>query len=282
MRVLASLIADFLDVPLKGANGPISGFCSAQDERPDGYELLSFYNQAPPIWTPRRGLTILPPGAVLVGPSVSVKNPRLAFIKVVDQFFPNDSAEYCRVNGFLTRDRIRPGGYSTLPNIGRGTVVRDSAVVHTCVTLGEDCLVQSSSVIGEEGFGYEPDDNGHILRFPHIGRVIVGNRVVIGSNTTICRGSLSDTVIDDDVKIDGLCFVAHNVHVGPRSMLVGRCEISGSVNIGADCWIGPGSAIIDHVTIGDGAFLGVGAVVIRDVPPRAVVVGNPAKIIRYR
>lgn len=146
------------------------------------------------------------------------------------------------------------------------------------VIIGEDCDIQPGAVIGGNGFSFDKW-KGEIFRFPHIGRCILGNRVEVQANACIARGSLCDTVIGDDVKIDRLVHVAHNVHIGEESVLTAGAIIGGSVEIGKRVWVGLNAVINDNLKVGEGATIGTGAVVIRDVVPHTTVVGNPAREI---
>ncbi len=193
---------------------------------------------------------------------IEVDNPRLAFIKAANHFFPRHKR--------------------SIPIVHPSSEVRPSAVLSGSVTIGECCLIKSGAVIGEEGFGFEYDPDGIPLRFPHVGGVRIGNNVEVGANTVICRGALGDTIIENHVKIDDRCFIAHNVHIGARGLIIAGAEISGSVKIGEGAWIGPNAAIKEKIQIGKDALVGIGAVVIRDVPPNTVVVGNPARELRKR
>lgn len=160
--------------------------------------------------------------------------------------------------------------------------IHATAVVNGCVTFRGTVTVGALSVLGEQGFGLEPDSTGRYLRIPHVGGVQIGDDVEIGALVAIARGTVDDTVIDDGVRIDDKVFIAHNAHIGKNTLVIAQAEISGSVHIGDGCTIGPGAVIREHVTIGDGTLIGLGAVVVKDVPAHVVVAGNPARILRDR
>lgn len=163
--------------------------------------------------------------------------------------------------------------------IGPGTVIAPGAVILSRVRIGADCHIGPNTVIGTDGFGYERDAEGVPFKFPHLGGVRIGDRVEVGANAAIDRGSLDDTRIGDDCKIDNLVHVAHNCDVGARSYLIAAAQLGGSVTVGEDVWVGPQVAMKQKVRIGDGATVGVGAVVIRDVAGATVVAGNPARLL---
>lgn len=139
-------------------------------------------------------------------------------------------------------------------HIGRGTKLwANVTVYHDCI-IGEDCLLQSSAVIGSDGFGYA-NDAGAWVKIPQLGRVVLGNRVEIGSNTSIDRGALEDTVLHDGVIIDNLCQIAHNVEIGENTAMAACSVIAGSTVIGRQCVIAGMVGINGHINIADGTTL---------------------------
>ena len=184
---------------------------------------------------------------------IIVDNPRLWFIRVVREFF-------------LPRE---PPG------------VHPSAVInYECVELGGNVRIGPNCTIGFEGFGFEPDEDGAYERFPHIGKVIIGDDVEIGANTCIDRGALGDTIIGDGTKIDNLVHVAHNVKIGKNCLIIALTCLGGGVIVEDGSYLGIGSLIRNQMKIGKRAFIGMGAVVVKDVEPEVTVIGNPAKPMR--
>jgi len=140
--------------------------------------------------------------------------------------------------------------------IGAGSVVgadcKLSANVVVChdVTIGERVNILPGAVIGSDGFGLA-NENGRWLNVPQLGSVRVGNDVEIGANTTIDRGALDDTVLEEGVRLDNQIQVAHNVHIGAHTAIAGCVGISGSARIGKYCMIGGGAGIVGHLEIAD-------------------------------
>ena len=141
-------------------------------------------------------------------------------------------------------------------NIGAASVIGENSILyprvvvyHNCV-LGNNLIVHSGVVIGADGFGFAMDE-GHWLKIPQIGRVVIGNDVEIGANTTIDRGALDDTVIEDDVKLDNQIQIAHNVRIGAHTAIAGCVGIAGSATIGRYCRIGGSAGILGHLQIAD-------------------------------
>jgi UDP-3-O-[3-hydroxymyristoyl] glucosamine N-acyltransferase len=150
--------------------------------------------------------------------------------------------------------------------IGPGSVVLEGAVigadtrlvarVTVCegVTLGERCLIHPGVVIGADGFGLAPD-RGEWVKVPQVGGVRIGDDVEVGANTTIDRGAIEDTVIEDGVKLDNQIQIAHNVRVGAHTVMAGMSGISGSTTVGKRCMIGGQVGIAGHLTICDDVVL---------------------------
>jgi UDP-3-O-[3-hydroxymyristoyl] glucosamine N-acyltransferase len=122
-------------------------------------------------------------------------------------------------------------------------------IYHDCV-IGDNLIAHSGVVIGADGFGIAMDE-GRWIKIPQIGRVVIGNDVEVGANTTIDRGALSDTVIEDGVKLDNQIQVAHNVHIGAHTAIAGCVGIAGSTTIGRYCRIGGSAGILGHLQIAD-------------------------------
>jgi UDP-3-O-[3-hydroxymyristoyl] glucosamine N-acyltransferase len=163
-------------------------------------------------------------------------------------------------------------------HIGAGTVIGSHADIR-CAVIGKDCKIKPSAVIGGAGFGVTGDEHG-MLDIPHLGRVIMGDRVSIGSQSCIDRGQIGDTIIGDDVKIDNLVQIAHNCHIGKGTVIAGHTGISGSCHVGEGVQMGGNVGLADHLTIGDGASIAARAGVMHDIPAGEVWSGIPAMPIR--
>jgi UDP-3-O-[3-hydroxymyristoyl] glucosamine N-acyltransferase len=141
-------------------------------------------------------------------------------------------------------------------HVGDGTVIGSGSRLFPNVTIYHDCLIgervilHSGVVIGADGFGIAMDE-GLWVKVPQIGRVVVGNDVEIGANTTVDRGALDDTVIEEGVKLDNQIQIAHNVHIGAHTAIAAFAGVAGSARIGRHCRIGGASGIAGHLTIAD-------------------------------
>ena len=149
--------------------------------------------------------------------------------------------------------------------LGAGTRLAPRVVIYAGCVLGRNCIVHSGAVIGSDGFGFAREKDGRWLKIPQAGRVLIGDEVEIGANTTIDRGALDDTVIGDGVKIDNLIQIAHNVHIGEHTAIAGCVGIAGSTRIGARCMIAGGVGIAGHLTIADDVVISAATVVVKSI-----------------
>lgn len=228
--------------------------------------------------------------AELVVPHVISANPRLDFCKVLCEFFPNLPSpgieKTAKVSGTaIIGENVYIGHNSVIGTnvkIGSGTTILHNTIISEESEIGCNCFIKSNTVIGEKGFGFARDIDNVPVKFPHYGKVKIGDNVEIGALNTLVSGALQDTVIKDNVKTDDHVHIAHNCIIGENTLITACAEISGSVKIGKNCWIGPNASIIDHIEIGDNAFVGLGAVVTKSFPIYAKIVGNPARNIEKR
>lgn len=135
--------------------------------------------------------------------------------------------------------------------IGAGCHFYPNVSVYHGTQIGDRVALHSGCVIGADGFGLAWE-NGVWFKVPQVGRTIIGNDVEIGSNTSVDRGALDDTVIEDGVKIDNLVQIAHNCVIGANTAIAGCAGIAGSTKIGRNCLIGGAAMILGHIEIGDG------------------------------
>lgn len=168
--------------------------------------------------------------------------------------------------------------------IGRGVKIGRKCTIGPHVTLshclvGDRVAIYPGARIGQDGFGFAMDANGHV-RIPQTGRVVIEDDVEIGANATIDRGAGPDTVIGRGAMIDNLVQIAHNVTVGPRSIIVAQAGVAGSSSLGSFAVMAAQSGVAGHLKIGDGAQVLAQAGVMRDVPPGEKVVGAPARPAR--
>ena len=123
-------------------------------------------------------------------------------------------------------------------------------IMHDCV-IGDDCVIYPNTVIGSDGFGYAPQEDGTFQKVPQIGNVVIGNKVEIGANTVIDRATMGSTVIKDGVKLDNLIQIAHNVEIDENTVIAAQTGVAGSVKIGKSCMIGGQVGIAGHLSVAD-------------------------------
>jgi UDP-3-O-[3-hydroxymyristoyl] glucosamine N-acyltransferase len=220
---------------------------------------------------------------------IATPTPRAVFFSLLKAFFAQASPAFVAPNATVLSPRIAADvhiGYNSFigPDvvIGARTRIENNVTIDGEVTIGEDCLIGSGAVIGAPGFGYFDDAQGRLQKIPDFGGVTIGDRVYVGANACISQGTLTDTIIGDDSKIDMLAYIAHNVVVGRECLVIGNSMLSGSVQLSDRVWVAPGATLSDHVEVGRNALIGVGAAVTQNVADNAVVAGVPARFLRNR
>lgn len=171
--------------------------------------------------------------------------------------------------------KIYPGAFiGRNVTIGKGTIVQTGAHIENA-TIGAECVINAGAVIGKDGFGYTRQ-NGHNVFIPHVGRVIIGNRVSVGANTCIDRGAMTDTQVGDGTKIDNLCQIAHGVVIGKECFLASGVGLAGGVVVGDRALLAGQVGIANGVKIGNDAEIGAHSGVFRSVPDGQKHMGYPA------
>ena len=161
--------------------------------------------------------------------------------------------------------------------VGDNTVLYSGVKVYTDCQIGNDCILHSNVVVGSDGFGFAPKEDGAYEKIPQTGNVIIKNGVEIGANTAIDRATMGSTVIGDGVKLDNLIQVAHNVEIGKNTVIAAQTGISGSTKINKQCVIAGQVGIVGHITIADGTRIGAQSGISKSVnQPLTILSGTPA------
>ena len=148
--------------------------------------------------------------------------------------------------------------------IGDHTQLQPNVVIYRDCIIGRHCNLFAGVVIGADGFGYA-EESRRWVKIPQVGRVIVEDNVDIGANTTIDRGALDDTVIEEGVKLDNLIQIGHNCRIGAHSVIAGCVGIAGSAQVGRHCRIGGAAMILGHLSIADGVTISPGSMITRSI-----------------
>ena len=160
--------------------------------------------------------------------------------------------------------------------IGSGTKIHSGARILSGTIIGENCVIHSGCVIGSEGFGFAPQQDGTHKKVPQTGIVRIGNNVDIGANSTIDKATLGATIINDGVKLDNQIQIAHNVEIGENTVIAAQVGIAGSTKIGKSCVIGGQAGFAGHLTIGNGVQVQGKTGVTRNIKDNAILQGTPA------
>ena len=221
-------------------------------------------------------------------PIISSKNPRLDFQRIIMEFFseeefksgihPSATLEYnvqlgknvyVGANCYIAKDVI----------IGDNTKILSNTVIFGITKIGKNCVISSNSTIGSEGFSFSFDET-EFIHFNHIGEISIGDNVWIGSNCTVEKSQIGQTVIEDHVKIDDIVHVGHNSIIKKAAQITAGSVISGRAKIGKGCWVAPNSVIDAGCEIGDGCIVGTASLVMSNFPKNSVIVGSPGKLLR--
>ncbi|MEI6092204.1 MAG: UDP-3-O-(3-hydroxymyristoyl)glucosamine N-acyltransferase [bacterium] len=157
--------------------------------------------------------------------------------------------------------------------IGNDSVIYPNVSVYQNSVIGNNVIIGASTVIGSDGFGFIKDEDGTMLKIPHIGGVIIEDNVEIGSNTSVDRGTLCNTIIKKGTKIDNLVQIAHNCIVGENNILCGMVGLSGSTELGCNVIMGANSGTKGHIKIGDNCIVTARTSVSKDLKPGSEVKG---------
>ncbi|WPX96426.1 UDP-3-O-(3-hydroxymyristoyl)glucosamine N-acyltransferase [Candidatus Bandiella euplotis] len=229
---------------------------------------------------------------------VVMQNPRLLYALLIEKFYPQRKSESYISELAVVKPSARVGsncvilegviigknsiigdgvfiGCNTV--IGDGVRIGDNTRIDTNVTvvyamIGSGCHIYSGVRIGQDGFGFIP--GGPKIR--HVGIVEIGNNVEIGANTCIDKGTLENTVIKDNCKIDNLVQIGHNVEIGRGTIIAAQTGISGSTKIGENVMLGGQTGIAGHLKVGDKAMAAGKSGIINDIEAGGVVAGYPA------
>ena len=160
--------------------------------------------------------------------------------------------------------------------VGDNTIVFSGSKIYSECVVGKNCVINSGAIIGADGFGFAPNENGEYIKVPQTGNVILEDFVDIGAATSIDRATLGSTIIRRGVKLDNQIQIAHNVEIGKNTVIAAQTGIAGSTKIGENCQIGGQVGIVGHITIGNNVRIQAQSGIGRNVKNDEVLQGSPA------
>lgn len=166
--------------------------------------------------------------------------------------------------------------------IGDNTTLYAGVKLYADTVIGSRCTLHAGVVVGADGFGFAPKEDGSYDKIDQIGNVVIEDDVEVGANTTIDRATMGSTIIHRGVKIDNLCQVAHNVVVGNNTVMASQSGIAGSCKVGENCVIAGQTGIVGHITVGDHVTIGAKSGVTRNIKSGQTVWGIPAMDAKKR
>ena len=212
---------------------------------------------------------------------VFVNSPQLAYSNFALEYSKekeksNRSRKYINKNNSIFGENVI---------IGKGTIIEPGCFIDHDVKIGDNCkifvgnntLINENALIGANGFNMTEDESGNKMRMPTLGKVIIGNCCEIGAFNNVSAGSGGDTVFEDNVKIDALVHIGHDVYLHKNVEITAGSVIGGFVEIDEGGYVGIHSVLRNRIKVGKKAFVGMGAVVTKSIDDGVTVVGNPAK-----
>lgn len=202
-----------------------------------------------------------------------VDNPRLEFAKFLNfllksikknKTFKFNHLGYYHGENITIGENVLIEPFVRLGNnikIGNNTIIKSGVIIEDNVIIGENCYIRENSIIGGEDFGIETDIDGSTVRIPHFGGVRIGNNVEIGAGSTVCSGTIEETIVEDYVKIDYSVNVGHNTRIGRGTLICSGALIGGSSILGNNVFVGMNASIKSKMIIGNNAVIGMGSII---------------------
>ena len=280
MSIRAHELAERLGLELSGdGNVELDGVSSLSSARPGTLTFFGDNKYKKQLLTTTASVVILKEENLADCPVTAIvaSNPYLAYAKAAQILYPQAPSDgivhasavvgdSCDISdsvsigphvvigdGVVLADGVQVGAGCVIGDgckIAAQTILKPNVTLLHEISIGERCIIHPGAVIGGDGFGFASDD-GIRVKIPQVGRVIIGNDVEVGASTTIDRGAVDDTVIEDGVKLDNLIQIAHNVHIGAHTVIAANSGVAGSARVGKYCLIGGFVGIVGHIKIVD-------------------------------
>ncbi|EAQ41501.1 UDP-3-O-(3-hydroxymyristoyl)glucosamine N-acyltransferase [Polaribacter sp. MED152] len=308
MKFTAQQIADILEGEIEGnPNEEVSKLSKIEEGENGSLTFLSNPKYNPYLYTTNASIAIVDktfvPEKEISTTLIKVDNAYKSFSKLLEFYnevknnkqgreaphFISDSAkigenEYIGAFSYIGENVSIGNNVKIYPNtyIGDNTTIGDDCVIFSGVKIysetqiGNQCKIHSGCIIGSDGFGFAPNEQGQFKAVPQIGNVIIEDHVDIGSGSTIDRATLGSTIIRQGVKLDNQIQIAHNVEVGKNTVIAAQTGVAGSTKIGENCMIGGQVGIVGHLTIGNGVKIQAQSGITKNLKNNDVVQGTPA------
>ena len=284
IEIWASEIAEYLNKSLVGQDFIITNPRFVKTDRSFGSDLTATGEAKDPVLVLSRG----PVEKLKSGGYIISENPSLDLAYLLREFFTVTSISEIHKKATIAESakigrNVMIGANTVIGAnviIGDNTKILNNVVINGPVEIGKFCIIKDGSVIGSEGWAFINDEDGVPLHVPQIGRILIKDRVWIGSNTTIERTMIDDTIIEENAKIDDLVHVGGGSVIGEKAQLTAGAIIAYYVKIGSNSVIAPNVVIRERVSIGENVLVGQGAVVISDLEEGNIYVGNPARFLK--
>ncbi|MBC9795324.1 UDP-3-O-(3-hydroxymyristoyl)glucosamine N-acyltransferase [Sinomicrobium weinanense] len=308
MKFTASQIAGILEGDIIGdPDVEVSNLAKIEEGAEGDLTFLANPKYKPYIYTTRASITIVNKDfeaeSDLFTTLIKVEDAYKSFSKLLEYYnqvkmnktgieqpsFISDSASYGE-NIYLGAfsyigENVRIGNNCKIyPNayigdnvsIGDNVVVFAGAKIYSETVIGHHCIIHGGVIIGADGFGFAPEENGTYSKVPQTGNVILEDYVDVGAGTTIDRATLGSTIIRKGVKLDNQIQIAHNVEIGENTVIAAQTGIAGSTKIGKNCIIGGQVGIVGHITIGNRVKVQAQSGIGRNIEDDEVLQGSPA------
>ncbi len=297
-------IAALIGGKLKGDGAvEISGVGNIEQAREGHITFLNQKKFRPALSRSRAAAVLVEEALDTAIPQVIVASPELAFARLLRKFHPDPKSQAGIHNRALVGENVKLGAQVTLSagvcigddveigdhvhlypgvvvgercRIGNHTVLHPNVTLYRDTELGDHVILHAGAVIGADGFGYTPDENGAHYKINQIGKVVIEDHVEIGANSCVDRATLGITRIKRGTKIDNLVQVAHNCTVGEHSILVAQAGVAGSCTLGHHVMLAGQVGVTDHLTLGDHVTVAAKAGVFRNIAKHRAHGGTPA------
>lgn len=308
MKFTAQQIAGILDGDVVGnPDIEVSKLAKIEEGFEGALTFLANPKYTPYIYTTKASVTIVnksfEPENSIETTLIKVDDAYLAFSKILEYYnsvklnkvgveqpsFIADSSKYgddvyIGAFSYIGENVVMGQNVKIFPNayIGDNVVIDDNTIIFSGAKIyyetiiGKNCVINAGAIIGADGFGFAPNDDGSYSKIPQTGNVIIEDFVDVGAATTIDRATLGSTIIRAGVKLDNQIQIAHNVEIGSNTVIAAQTGVAGSTKIGKNCQIGGQVGIAGHITIGDNVRIQAQSGIGRHVKDDEILQGSPA------